>query len=184
MPDIIFGNTLIEFKCYTAFATARALGHGSQRCGGAPSTADGHFIAFGNTEEHLRKMTLGLAQRGTPDQPPFSRVTGTGYVAAVDGHYADALRKHRNVILFVTETLGGISARGIQFLHYLSQLAATEGHRDGTVYGTARTSTTSFFIHHLSAISRAIVTADALTLTKAAAAEDFLLTTSLIRSAA
>ena len=70
------------------------------------------------------------------------------------------------------------------FTHEFHAHQQTEGHRDGTVYGTARTSTTSFFTHHLCAISRAIVTADALTLTKTAASEDFLLTTSLIRSAA
>ena len=50
-------------------------------------------------------------------------------------------------------------------------------HRDGTVYGTSRSSTTSFFTHHLAAISAAVVYmyADALTLENAAATYAFIL---------
>ena len=40
----------------------------------------------------------------------------------------------------------------------------------GTIYGTARSATSSFFTHHLSAIAAAVVLADALTLETAAAA--------------
>ena len=159
---------------YTTFLTSRALGNGSQRCGGAPSTADGHFIAFGNTEEALRRKTLGLKQRGAPGQDPYDRTTGIGYVAATDGDYADALRKRRDVILFVTEPLGAVCECGVRLLRHLSHLANTVGHRDSTEYGEAPTSTSSFFIHHLSALSRSLVTSDALTLLNAAASADFL----------
>ena len=65
-----------------------ALGRGSARCGGAPSTADGHFIAFGCTEEDLRKKVFRLEQIGSPSTAPgsaFDRTNGTGYVAACDG---------------------------------------------------------------------------------------------------
>ena len=69
-------------QCCTPFLPTPALGLGSARRGGAPSTADGHFIALGSTEENLRKITVGLAQIGTPDQPPFDRTTGTGFARA------------------------------------------------------------------------------------------------------
>ena len=77
----------------------------------------------------------------------------------------------------------GVSAGGVRLLRSLSRLAGKVGHRDGTAYGTARTSTSSFFVHHLSALSRALATSDALTLLNAAATNDFL-TTSPIRFAA
>ena len=75
---------------------------------GAPSTADGHLIAFGNTLESLVKSTLGLKQRGEEGQRPFDRTSGEGFVAAHDGDYADALRKRRSVVLFNTETSGAV----------------------------------------------------------------------------
>ena len=40
---------------------------------------------------------------------------------------------------------------------------------DGTVYGTARASPSTYFPHHLAAISSAIVTADALVILERAA---------------
>ena len=40
---------------------------------------------------------------------------------------------------------------------------------DATVYGAARTSPTSYYAHHLAAISASIVTADALVVLQAAA---------------
>ena len=177
VPDIIYGNTLIEYKCYTTFATSRALGNGSQQHGGAPSTADGHFIAFGNTEEDLIRKNYGLKQIGTPEQPPYDRTTGEGYVAAANGDYTDALRNGREVILVISEPLGALCSRGVRLLKHLGRLAKRPGHRDGTEYGAARTSTTSFFVHHLSTLSRALATADALTLLNAAASNDFLGTT-------
>ena len=42
-----------EFKCYSPFTATRALGLGSDECGGAASTADGGRFALGNTEEAL-----------------------------------------------------------------------------------------------------------------------------------
>ena len=68
----------------------RALGHGSLRCGGAPSTADGGTFAFGNTLEALTAKVLGLKARGTPADRPLDRRTGEGRVHARDGDYADA----------------------------------------------------------------------------------------------
>ena len=62
-------HNLWELKCYSPFATNRALGLGSARCGGAASTADGHLFAFGNTEESLRAKVLGLSARGDRSRP-------------------------------------------------------------------------------------------------------------------
>ena len=63
------------------------MGLGSERGGGrAPSTAEGHTHAFGCTDG---KLVLGLKQVGSRDDAPYDRVTGTGFVAACDGQYAD-----------------------------------------------------------------------------------------------
>ena len=56
-----------------------------------------------------------------------------------------------------------------------------KGAVDGTVYGTAATSTRSFFVHHLSAVAAGAVHADALTLENAAAALTFFDTRSIRR---
>ena len=94
IPDLIrFGSTTTcwEFKCYTPFLPSGAKGNGSARCGGAASRADGHFIALGNTEEHLSVVVLGHPQRGDPaTEEQLDRVSGDGWVAAKDGDYADA----------------------------------------------------------------------------------------------
>ena len=42
-------HVLYEWKCFTPFRSRGALGRGSERCGGAASTTDGHSFAFGNT---------------------------------------------------------------------------------------------------------------------------------------
>ena len=64
MPDIIHDNTLYEFKCMTPFHTSPLKGIGTQEHGGCPSEADGHFVAFGGTEEELRRKVLGVRARG------------------------------------------------------------------------------------------------------------------------
>ena len=57
MPDLISGTTLWEFKAITPFHPTPALGNGSANKGGAPSEADGHFIAHGNTLESITRIT-------------------------------------------------------------------------------------------------------------------------------
>ena len=170
-------NTLWEFKCYSPFTTGRALGNGSAANGGAPSTSDGHVTAQGCTLEHLTKLVKGLKQIGIPGQRPYDRVTpaaqlrahGRGYVAASDGQYVDALRKRRRVILAAVETSGGWNAEGIRALGALARRSKRRGGRDGTAYGTSATATRSFFLHHLAAISAAVVFADAATISESAA---------------
>ena len=173
MPDGIEGNTLYEFKAYTPFHAHVALGHGSQRCGGAPSTADGHFVAFGNTEEDLVKRVLGLVQLGRPGDAPLDRTKGMGYVATHAGDYADALSKRRTVVLVNVESTGALGWRCVRLLRRLAKAARTVGRRDGTVYGTSRAATRSFFPHHAAAVASAVVFADALVLENEAASLDF-----------
>ena len=150
-------HVLYEVKCYTPFPGTRgALGRGSQKSGGKASATEGHHLAFGNTEEKLLYQILGAPQRGRPTQPPLDHTTGDGYVAAHPGHYADGLAKGHQVVPLISETLGGITPSAVRALRRLHTAASPETHRDGTVYGLARSATHSFFAHHLRLISLAI----------------------------
>ena len=160
-------------KVWTPFTVTQALGYGSAAKGGAPSTADGRLFAFGNTLESAIKTVLGLRQRGVDGQPPFDRTSGEGFVAAHDGDYADAQRKRYSVVLFNVESTGAIGPRAVRLLAQLAKDVKRKGATDGTVYGTARTSTRSFFVHHLSAVAAGVMHADALTLENAAASSAF-----------
>ena len=53
------------------------------------------------------------------------------------------------------------SLRARAQMRALHKLANTDGHRDGTKYGLARTATRSFHTHHLRIISCSIVAAHA-----------------------
>jgi hypothetical protein len=168
-------HVLYEWKCYSPFTVTRALGHGSMRCGGAASTADGGTFAFGNTLEALIAKVLGLKARGTPADRPLDRRSGEGRVHARDGDYADALKKGHRVHLLVSESTGALSRAVTTLLSCLAKaVRAPEGH-DSTVYGTGRASPKSFYTHHVAAISSAIVRADALLVRNAAASLAFQL---------
>jgi hypothetical protein len=166
---------LFEFKCYTPYNRKVALGLGSARCGGAPSTADGHLTAFGCTEEDLRKKVLGLKQLGSADEPAFDRTKGTGHVAAYDGDYVDATAKRHKVHLLIVETTGAHNATLMNVLRGLAEQAAAKGAIDRTAYGEARHSPRDFVTHHTAAISAAVQHADALVIRNAAAALQFSL---------
>ena len=160
--------TLYEFKCYAFAFLRRALGRGSARGGGAPSTAEGHIVAFGGTEEDLIAKNLGLEQLGTRGEPARDRSTGSGFVAKRDGAYADALTKGSDVHLCVTENSGAINGVLSSILRGLSAAARVPGAVDSTAYGTGRQSTTSHYAHHVAEISTAVQTADAATVLNAA----------------
>ena len=70
--------------------------------------------------------------------------------------------------VIIAEPLGGIAPDARKLLIALDKLANTDGHRDGTKYGLARTATRSFHAYHLCAISTAIVTTHAEILLQAA----------------
>ena len=61
------------------------------------------------------------------------------------------------------------SRRATQLLGTLARKARARGTQDKTAYGRSRSSTKSFFRHHLAAISSAIVYQDAVLLANAAA---------------
>ena len=77
------------------------------------------------------------------------------------------------MVLFNVESTGAIGPRAVRLLAQLAKDVKRKGATDGTVYGTARTSTRSFFVHHLSAVAAGVMHADALTLENAAASSAF-----------
>ena len=152
-----------------------ALGGGSAAKGGAPSTTDGGTFAFGNTEEALRAKVFGLTARGEQAQGPHDRRTGTGWVAERQGDYSDALAKGHGVALMGCESTGAIYHAFSALLRILGKAAVAPGTQDSTVYGTSRASTSSYYAHHVAAISAAVTRADAVVILNAAATMSFKL---------
>mmetsp|Transcript_30806 Transcript_30806/g.98551 ORF Transcript_30806/g.98551 Transcript_30806/m.98551 type:complete len:272 (-) Transcript_30806:171-986(-) len=182
VPDIIRYGTppsCMEFKCYTPFHLGGRVGQGTASGGGAPSEVDGHFIAFGNTEEALRDLVLGRPARGDPADGPLDRTTGTGWVRAVDGQYADAIAKGHAVTLLGMESTGALYHVFSLHLRLLGRLSTAPGTHDSTQYGTNRASTKCFYRHHCAAIANAVTLADANTLLNTAAYMSFDLTRAL-----
>ena len=118
--------------------------HNTTTCGGAASTTDGHFIAFGNTEEALRAVVLGQTAHGAESEGPFDRRTGRGWVRAEDGQYADALAKGHPVVLLGMETSGAFFSGLTLLLLLLGRQSTAPGTHDSTVYGEARASTKAY----------------------------------------
>ena len=119
---------------------------------------------------------LGHAARGGAGEPPLDRRTGVGRVSAKKGDYADALSKGHGVHLLAMEGSGAMNSTLVALLRALAKGIGLPDVQDTTVYGTARGSTTSFFEHHISAISAAIVHADADIVINHAAVENLQLT--------
>ena len=120
----------------------------------------GHLMAFGNTEEALRRTVYGCRERGLPTEA-FSHATGRGHVAFFKGDYHDALRKKNNqVALLLVECFGGVASGGVRLLRFLSRRAKDKKRgRDGTKYSTHHPS--NYLTHHLASISLAAVYTDA-----------------------
>ena len=151
-------SELYELKCYAYASSSNTLvGRGSAATGGAPSTVDGGRYAFGNTEERLRRLVLGLDGHGQPGEAPLNRHTGRGWVRATTGSYTDALRKGHHVTLLVAENSGALAPGFRDLLRLYGRVAGRPYAHDATVYGTARTSPRAYYAHHLAAISAAIV---------------------------
>ena len=121
-----------------------------------------------NTAEKAVARVLGHPGRGQHGEP-WDRVNGTGYVAACDGDYADAISVKRfPVRLFMSESYGTVSKASAEYIGWLYRDARKQRHPDTTVYGSHRASPRSFYSHHLAAISHAIVIAEALSIVAAA----------------
>ena len=131
---------------------------GTPAGGGSPSTAMGHLVAFGGTEETLLHQNIGCKARGDPSEGALDHATGAGWVREHHGVYHDAMvNKANHVTMLISCDMGGVTGGTVATLHRLSKKAA-EG-RDGTIYGAH--SDANYFTHHATAISLATVTAAA-----------------------
>ena len=83
--------------------------------------ARGAHVAFGNTRPHYRKVVLGHAERGTKGDKRFDPRTGHGYVAPVEGDYAEALRRQHTVFCLIFCTFGGFSPEVVKFMGGLAK---------------------------------------------------------------
>ena len=158
VPDIITllePAVLSETKCYNSLKPSGALGHGSSAGGGAPSTNEGHYLAFGCVSELLHWEVFGCNARGAGPRP-LDHASGEGRVDAHAGYYADAREKGHRVELLITEALGGVHGSAVRMLRRLERDASRDGARDGTVYGRSRTAATGFTSHWLRLISASI----------------------------
>ena len=105
---------------------------------------------------------------------------GEGWVCATTDHdYADALGRGTPCTLLVTETTGALSPNTVRMLLELAKQAKAPTTHDSTIYGTSKTSPSTYLAHHLAAISSAIVFADATSVMHAAAVMSFRLSMGL-----
>ena len=121
--------------------------------------SNGHFFAFGNTEDRMLAVALGTKGRGRRDDGAFNPLTGRGYVKEQRGHYADALRKGNCVWVLIVESMGGIAPGAMSLLHRLERDTKVPGARDGTDYH--RRGPRTFVTHYGQHIAAAAVRADA-----------------------
>ena len=86
--------------------------------GSVPSKVDtrGAHVAFGNTEPGARLEVNGRAQRGQLGGGCFNRVTGKGYVPAVQGAYARAEEHGAAVDALLFETFLGFGPGVVRLL--------------------------------------------------------------------
>ncbi len=170
VPDVIEQGAakngkavLYETKCYSQLVTTVSLGKGQAGTGGKPSTAMGHRVGFGCTEERLLYMTLGCVERGDPSQGVFSHDTGEGWVKAKEGHYHDAIHTKLNAVkVMIFDDLGGATPGTSKTIKGLAKNASGEGARDATDYG--ETHTKCFYQHHSTAMSLACVQGSAMSI--------------------
>ena len=73
------------------------------------------------------------------------------------------------------ESTGAIYLAFSALLRILGKAAVAPGTQDSTVYGTSRASTSSYYAHHVAAISAAVTRADAVVILNAAATMSFKL---------
>ena len=151
-------TTNYEIKVFRDHSTwSVSLGQGTTAGGAKPATNQGHLISFGNTEERAIYEVLGCEARG-PNDVPFDRRTGVGYVAAFDGDYCGALLQGRHTVLLLANAYGGLSQGAHRHLEHRAHLARDNG--DTTPYGDPPLATSSFRVFHARRMSNAIIVAD------------------------
>ena len=111
---------------------------------------NGDSYAFGNTEERLEYTVMGAKQRGVPSMPAFDHTTGSGFVAAQDGGYSDAINNRKaDVNLLVHETTGAICPSAARHLRRLARDAKAND-CDGTDYrNSGVTSFVAYYAQHI-----------------------------------
>ena len=127
---------------------------------------------FGNTEEHLRLISLGCKPIGNPTTDPhFNHVTGKGWVRGRPGDYTDALaNKHNQVTVALVEASGAISPPLRSALITRHKSTRRKHASDRTSYSTHPANSKSHMRHHATRMSSAVVRAHALnTLTECSA---------------
>ena len=90
----------------------------------SPSTAAGHFVSFGCTEEKLIEENVGCRARRVASEAPFSLTTGAGWVRPRPGCYHDAIvvKKHK-LHLLIADPHGGVTRSTHMWLRSLIKLA-------------------------------------------------------------
>ena len=142
-----------QTKVPSSIKKGRSEGEGTKKGGGKPASV-GHLYGFGNTEEFYRVSILGCRERGRKRDGPFNHETGHGWVQAVKGSYYDAIvTKRLRVIPMIVEAQGGVTRHALAHMSHLARRAKGRRSRDSTTYGTSRTSTRCFFVHHLQRLS-------------------------------
>ena len=103
---------------------------------------------------------LGAKERGRKRDGAFNHSTGRGWVKAVKGQYADALKKRTHVVPCIIEVFGGMSPHFRAHLRLLAGRSKGPGATDRTRYGRLRGSTRSFMRHHTQQLVKAAVVGD------------------------
>ena len=159
--DATGGDVCYEFKVPSPLLFTRSAGKGSAEHGGKPGSV-GHWYGFGNTEEPYRVGILGCRRRGRKRDGPFKHATGKGWVKAAKGSYDDALFiKRAKVVPMIIEVFGGVTPHSVAQVYTLSRRARASGARDSTKYGTSRSSTKNFFVHHIQRLANSAIIGDA-----------------------
>ena len=106
------GDLCVEIKAYTCFVP---LGGSSPH----ETSYHGDTHAFGNTEERLIRMVLGVVAREGDRR--WDSSSGSGAVAFCKGDYHDAIHVKRNTVdLRIHNLFGGFNRSAARALHALS----------------------------------------------------------------
>ena len=111
----------------------------------------------------LRRKEANVRLCACEKTPAYSLAVGKGFVLEHKGQYHDAIKiKRKRVELMLTEAgSGGIAPPTLAAAGRLARRAKGRGAVDRTIYGTARMSTKSFFVHHMQQLGKAASIGDA-----------------------
>ena len=142
------GDLCLEHKVYSSLVPVGASPD--------PDTSfHGDTHAFGNTEEKLIRIVLGVEERAGDES--WDARAGDGAVRAHRGAYADAIdNKGNTVVLFLLNVFGGFAPGAVAHLYDLSRRALK---LDRTPYEIW--SARDFVPYYTQRISAAVVSADA-----------------------